>query len=168
MVVSCANPRAAAALRQALGSGGADAALEAQVGHTGAAHLGLLLADTFDSARPGQVVLAVSAADGADAFVFRTGPAIGAANRGPRVRAQLASRRCLEYEQYLRWRELLTVQGARRPDPAAPAAPPMYRNAPWKYALLASRCVKCDNATAPPAASARSAARSTRPSTLAA
>lgn len=151
VVVSCANRRAAAALRQALGSDGADAALEAQVGHTGAAHLGLLLADTFDSARPDQVVLAVSAADGADAFVFHTGPAIGAANRGPRVRAQLAGRRFLRYEQYLRWRELLTLQGARRPDPAPPAAPPMHRNASWKYALLASRCLKCDNVTAPPA-----------------
>lgn len=151
VVVSCANARAAAALRKTLGSDGADAELEAQVGHTGAAHLGLLLADAFDHLEPGQTVLAVSVADGADAFVFRAGADIAAANRGVRVRDQLAGRRALEYERYLRWRGLFTLQGARRPDPAPPAAPPMLRHATWKYALVASRCGKCDAVTAPPA-----------------
>ena len=151
VVVSCANPRAAAAVRKALRGDGADAELEALTGHTGAAHLGLLLADAFDSAAPGQTVLAVSVADGADAFVFRTGASIAAANRGPRVRDQLAGRRTLEYERYLRWRGLLTLQGARRPDPAPPAAPPMYRHGSWKYSLVAAQCAKCGVVTAPPA-----------------
>lgn len=150
VVVSCANPRAAAALRKALGSDGADAELETQTGYTGAAHLGLLLADAFDTVDPQQVVLAVSAADGADAFVFRAGAGIASANRGSRVRAQLAGRRALEYDRYLRWRGLFTLRGARRPDPAPPAGPPMLRHAAWKYALVASRCGKCETVTAPP------------------
>ncbi len=151
VVVSCANARAAAALRKRLGSDGADATLEAQTGHTGAAHLALLLADAFDTSASGQIILAVSAADGADAFVFRTGPGIQSANCGPRVRDQLHGRRMLEYERYLRWRGLFSLQGARRPDPAPPAAPPMLRHASWKYALVAGRCLKCDAVTAPPA-----------------
>src|SRR5580692_7135672 len=42
------------------------------VGNPGAAHAGLALADVLERAVPGQVVLIVSLADGADALVLRT------------------------------------------------------------------------------------------------
>ena len=50
VLVGCANPRAAAAVRRALGGGVRDAELDALMGHTGAAHVGLLLADALDRA----------------------------------------------------------------------------------------------------------------------
>ncbi|ROO85803.1 3-hydroxy-3-methylglutaryl CoA synthase [Actinocorallia herbida] len=149
VVVACANPRAAAAARAALG-GGADAEVEGLTGYTGAAHLGLLLADALDRARPGETVLAVNAADGADAFVFAVGEGLEAARCGPRVRDQLTGRVPLTYDRYLRWRGLFTVQGPNRPDPAPPAAPPMERRRAWKNALVAVRCTKCAAVTAPP------------------
>jgi 3-hydroxy-3-methylglutaryl CoA synthase/uncharacterized OB-fold protein len=151
VVVGCANPRAAAAIRAALGSDRADAELESAIGHTGAAHLGVLLADAFDRARPGETVLAVCAADGGDAFVFEVGAGIETANRGPRVRDQLHDRTHLAYDRYLKWRGLFSVQGPKRPDPAPPAAPPMARRRAWKMALVAVRCEKCEAVTAPPA-----------------
>jgi len=151
VVVACANPRAAAAIRAALGSDRADAELEAAIGHTGAAHLGVLLADAFDRSRPGETVLAVCAADGADAFVFETGEGVETANRGPKVREQLGGRTYLPYDRYLRMRGLFVVQGPNRPDPAPPAAPPMARRREWKMALVAARCAECDAVTAPPA-----------------
>lgn len=150
VVVACANPRAAAAVRAALGSDGADAELEGLIGHTGAAHIGVLLADAFDRSAPGETVLAVNAADGGDAFVFEIGEGVEAANRGPRVRDQVADRVFLSYDRYLRWRGLFTLQGPNRPDPAAPAAPPMLRRSDWKMTLVAVRCEKCDTVTAPP------------------
>jgi 3-hydroxy-3-methylglutaryl CoA synthase len=150
VVVSCANGRAAAAARGALGAM-ADAELEALVGHTGAAHLGLLLADALDRAQPGETILALGAADGADAFVFRAGAAVGDANRGRPVREQLGTRMGLTYERFLRRRRLLDLQGARRPDPEAPAAPPMYRNSRWKFGLVANRCRDCGTIATPPA-----------------
>ncbi len=150
VVVSCANPRAATQLRTALGGDRSDAALEALTGYTGTAHIGVLLADALDRCSPGDVVLAVSASDGADAFVFRAGAGIAAANRGPRVRAQLEQRTFLAYDRYLRWRGLLNLQGARRPDPAPPASPPMLRRREWKYALVGARCTKCAAVTTPP------------------
>ena len=151
VVVSCANSRSAVQIRTALGGNGSDGALQAVTGHTGAAHLGLLLADALDRASPGDVILAVCAADGADALVFRAGDGVHQANRGPRVRAQLHGRTVLSYDRYLRWRGLLNLTGARRPEPAAPSSPPMLRTSEWKYALVGSRCTRCGLVAAPPA-----------------
>lgn len=150
VVVSSTNPRAAATLRKALGSDGTDAHLEAVVGFTGAAHPGLLLADAFDRARPGEVILLVSAADGADAFVLRVGDGIWTARQGSSVADQVARRTPVAYADHLRWRGLLDVQGPSRPEAAAPAAPPMHRRRGWKYRLEAVRCTECSAVTTPP------------------
>lgn len=152
VVVACANARAAAATRRSLGGGGADAALERATGHTGTAHLGLLLADAFDRCRPGQTVLAVSAADGADAYVFAATDTIATANRGQRVADQLAARVPVRYERFLRWRGLLSVDTPRRPEPEAPAAPPSSRQRRWKFGLVAAECRECGTVAAPPVA----------------
>ncbi len=150
IVVSCANPRAASAVRRALGSSPEEARLDALVGHTGAAHAGLLLADALDRSAPGETVLLVGVADGVDAMVFGVGDGIGDARRGRSVQEQLDSRAAVSYERYLRVRRLLNLQGARRPDPPAPASPPMLRDSGWKYALLASRCTTCGAIATPP------------------
>ncbi|SIT86751.1 zinc ribbon domain-containing protein [Microbacterium sp. RU33B] len=151
VVVSSPNPRAAVALRRALGGGGEDAALERQTGFTGAAHPGLLLAAALDDAAPGDTILLVSAAEGADAFLFEVGAGVRAARLGPAVSAQLAERRALSYGRYLRWRGLIDVQGPARPASAAPASPPMLRRSGWKHRLEGSRCESCGAVTTPPA-----------------
>ncbi|MGY3518694.1 zinc ribbon domain-containing protein [Micromonospora sp. PTRAS2] len=150
VVVSSSNPRAAAALRRALGGDGRDATIERATGFTGAAHPGLLLAAALDEARPGQTILLLSATEGADAFVLRVGDGVRAARGGPSVRDQLAARQPLGYGRYLRWRGLLDVQGPARPAAPAPAAPPMHRRAGWKYRLEGSRCGACGAVTTPP------------------
>lgn len=150
VLVGCANPRAAAAVRRALGAGGEDAELDALSGHAGAAHVGLLLADALDHAVPGETILLVGIADGVDATVFGVGEGVAAARKGRPVREQLDARVPVSYERYLRIRRLLSLQGARRPDPPAPASPPMLRHVGWKYALLASRCTSCGAVETPP------------------
>jgi len=150
VVVASPNARAAATLRRAFGGSGADAEVERLTGHTGAAHLGLLLAATLDAAEPGQTILALSAAEGADAFVLRVGDGVRAARAGRPVREQLAAREHLAYGRYLRWRGLLEVQGPARPAAPAPAAPPMYRRAAWKYRLEGAHCGSCGGITTPP------------------
>jgi 3-hydroxy-3-methylglutaryl CoA synthase/uncharacterized OB-fold protein len=150
VVVSCANPRAALAVRRSLGSRGEDAQVDALIGHTGAAHAGILLADALDRAAPGETILLLGVADGVDAMVLSVGDGIRAARRGRPVREQIAAQVALTYERYLRIRRLLSLQGARRPDPPAPASPPMLRNNQWKYALVASRCSVCGAVETPP------------------
>lgn len=150
VAVASSNPRAAAALRRALGGSGADAEIERLTGYTGAAHPGLLLAAALDEARPGQTVLLVSAAEGADAFVLRAGAGVRSARGGRSVRDHLARREDLTYGRYLRWRGLLDVQGPARPAAPSPAAPPMRRTAGWKYRLEGGLCDACGGVTTPP------------------
>ena len=53
--------------------------LAATVGNTGTAHFGLLLASALETAEPGQVIVVLQLADGADAMVLRTTDALTAA-----------------------------------------------------------------------------------------
>lgn len=150
VVVACANARAASAARRALGGDGADGELERLTGHTGAAHLPLLIADALDRAAAGETILALSGADGADAFLLRTEGAPGAGNRAAPVRAQAGALAWIAYDRFLRWRGLLEISGAKRPDPAPPAAPPALRTRDWKFGLVAARCGECGAVTTPP------------------
>jgi len=150
VVVSSSNARAATALRKRLGGDGADATVEAQTGFTGAAHPGLLLADALDRAEPGQLLLLVSATDGADVTLFRVGDGVREARGAATVADQLARRQRIGYGRFLRWRGLLDVQGPARPASAAPAAPPMHRRRSWKYRLEGVRCDACGSVTTPP------------------
>lgn len=146
VVVSSTHARAAAATSARLG-----ASDPLPVGNAGAADLGLRLADVLDRATPGQTILTVTAADGADATVWRTTDALAAARTSPPVRAQLAAGRSVPYGVYLNWRGLLEREMPRRPEPERPAGPPAARSAGWKFAFVGSRCDKCAFVHLPPA-----------------
>jgi 3-hydroxy-3-methylglutaryl CoA synthase/uncharacterized OB-fold protein len=126
--------------------------LAATVGNTGTAHPNLLLASVLDRATPGQTILQVVLADGADAIVWRTTDAIATrTRRGGTVAAQVASGRAgLSYADFLTWRGLLEREPPRRPDPDRPGAPPGLRNEAWKYGFVGNRCNQCATITLPP------------------
>ncbi|MFA4928358.1 MAG: hydroxymethylglutaryl-CoA synthase, partial [Patulibacter sp.] len=109
VVVACANRRASGPARKVLGSDGSDAQIEAMTGNLGAAQIGVLLADALDRSTPGQTILAVAAADGADAVVLRVDADPAAHRGGPSVREQLADRRSITYDRFLRWRGILEI-----------------------------------------------------------
>ncbi|HKA28521.1 MAG TPA: OB-fold domain-containing protein [Candidatus Binatia bacterium] len=153
VILDGTNPRSMAGLPKALGLEPGQLAdpLSVSVGRAGTAHAGLLLARALDDAKPGDRILVVSEADGADALVFEVTPAI---KDMPPVRAVdrwIASKRNdLAYNTYLRWRGVLPFEPPRRPDPERPAAPPMRRHERWKLAFVGSRCTKCQAGHLPP------------------
>jgi 3-hydroxy-3-methylglutaryl CoA synthase/uncharacterized OB-fold protein len=127
------------------------------VGNLGAAHAGLALADVLERAEPGQVVVVLSLADGADALVLRTTDALPAAQAAaraagvPTVAGQVESGRSdLTYAAFLSWRGQLLREPPRRPDPERPGAPIVHRSEDWKYAFAASRCLDCGFRHLPP------------------
>jgi 3-hydroxy-3-methylglutaryl CoA synthase/uncharacterized OB-fold protein len=125
--------------------------LTAAIGNAGAAHLGLALADVLDRAAPGQVVLALLLADGADAFVFRTTGAISSFEPAATVADLVAAGDdSLPYATFLTWRGMLHREPPRRPDPEPPAAPPSFRAEHWKFAFTGSRCDDCGARHLPP------------------
>jgi 3-hydroxy-3-methylglutaryl CoA synthase len=116
--------------------------MESTVGNTGAAQPGLLTAATLEDLRaeaPGQLIVLLVLADGADAFVLRTTPALAAYRPARPVAAQVSAGAPVAYGTYLAWRGLLPVEPPRRPEPARPSAPAANRNRDWKFGLVGSR-----------------------------
>jgi 3-hydroxy-3-methylglutaryl CoA synthase/uncharacterized OB-fold protein len=142
VVVTGLHARAVAAARRGLGVRPEALAddLSAEVGNTGAAHWGLMLADVLDRAEPGQTVAVVILADGVNVWLLRTTDALATSRRGPSVREQIATTRAdLAYSQFLTWRGMLLREPPRRPEPDRPAAPPSLRTTAWKYGFYGSR-----------------------------
>lgn len=127
------------------------------VGNLGAAASTFALADLLDRAEPGQVIVTVNLADGADVVVWRTTDAITAAQAArrdagiPTVAEQAESGRDdLSYQRFITWRGELRREPPRRPDPERPGAPATRRSDPWKYGFNASRCRQCGFRHLPP------------------
>jgi 3-hydroxy-3-methylglutaryl CoA synthase/uncharacterized OB-fold protein len=121
------------------------------IGYAGAAGLGLALADVLDRAEPGQSILLVSAADGADALVLRTTARLPDTRQSVSVARQLVAGRALPYFTYLNWRGLLDREPPRRPEPEWAAAPPSARALDWKFHFAGTRCSACTFLHLPPA-----------------
>lgn len=140
LVVASTHARA---VRSALRKLGIDAAkvvddLSATVGNPGAAQLGLLLGAALDMAKPGQVILALSLADGADAFLFRTTDALARHDSVEPVAAQVSAGAPVPYGKFLTWRGQLEPEPPRRPEPARPSASAAARGHDWKFGFVAS------------------------------
>ncbi|HZQ85169.1 MAG TPA: OB-fold domain-containing protein [Acidimicrobiales bacterium] len=126
--------------------------LTSVIGNTGTPHGGIVLTDVLDRAKPGETILLVSLADGADATVTRTTDAITGYTAAKTVRQQLAAPTIdVPYPTFLTWRGQLHREPPRRPDPERPAAPVSYRREEWKFGFSGSRCEACGTRHLPPA-----------------
>jgi 3-hydroxy-3-methylglutaryl CoA synthase/uncharacterized OB-fold protein len=150
VVIASPHARAARTASKAFDSAAVDD-LEPRTGNLGAAQAGLQLADVLDRARPGETILVLSAADGADALVLRVTDAIAQRPEHPGVRALLEQSAEVDYATFLTWRGVLEREPPRRPDPVRPEGPPAARAAGWKYAFVGSRCRACHRVHVPPA-----------------
>jgi uncharacterized OB-fold protein len=154
LVVSGAHARAVKAVVRWVGARKDAAApdLTAAIGHLGAAHADVALAEVLDRAAPGETIALVTLADGVDVAILRATDALPAYREGrPTVAEAVAAGKPVDYASFLTWRDVLRREPPRRPDPAAPAAPPSLRNEAWKYSFLASRCEACGTRHLPPA-----------------
>ncbi|GAA1546132.1 hydroxymethylglutaryl-CoA synthase family protein [Nocardioides humi] len=148
VVISTPHSRARATARRGFEAAQLAAVDTAGLGYAGAADLAVGLALALDAASPGDLVLAVSATDGADAFVFRvtekhaTGRRSGLADAAP---GQPVS-----YGDFLNWRGLLPREPARRPDVKPPVPPASRRTAAWKFGFVAAQCGSCGYRNLPP------------------
>ncbi|GAC1316317.1 MAG: hydroxymethylglutaryl-CoA synthase family protein [Acidimicrobiales bacterium] len=151
LIVTGPHPRATRAVARRLGTG-TDAAvtvddLAACVGHTGAAHPGLLLSSVLDTAAAGSIVAVVSLADGADVLLFRVRDVRPSARP---IAAQVAAGGVLSYGTFLAWRGMLTVEPPRRPEPARVSASAASRNAAWKFGFVGARAADTGRVDLPP------------------
>ncbi|MFN0027922.1 MAG: OB-fold domain-containing protein [Acidimicrobiales bacterium] len=114
--------------------------MDATVGNTGAAHFGLLLVGALETAKPGEIIVVINAADGCDVMLLRVTEAITGYQASRPVATQVAQGNDnIDYAKFLTWKGMLTREPPRRPDPDRPGAPPMFRTEKWKYAFHGSK-----------------------------
>jgi hydroxymethylglutaryl-CoA synthase len=141
LIVTGPHPRAVRSLTPRLGVDQAKVVdgLAATVGYTGTAHVALLLASVLEHAKPGEVIGIVSIVDGADALLFRTTDAIASWSPARTVAQQVEARADVAYGKFLAWRDWVTLEPPRRPEPGRISGAISGRREDWKYGFVGSK-----------------------------
>ncbi len=114
------------------------------VGNTGAALPLMILVAALEEAKPGDRILLVSYGNGSDAIVLRVTDEIEKVRNRRGIEGHLAMKRTLDsYEKYLRWRGLVPLEPASRPDREAVSVSNLWRQRKFALALYGVKCKKC-------------------------
>ena len=114
------------------------------VGNTGAALAPMMLVAALEEAKAGDRMLLASYGNGADAFVLEVTEGINKLGERRGIRKHLEPKRMVKnYETYLRWRDLLTLEPARRPERPPMSISELRRERRQLLALCGQRCTSC-------------------------
>ena len=122
-----------------------------QIGNTGNAAAGIMLAAALDTAKPGDKILFVTYGEGCDAMSFTVTQKAQTYRAANTVEQLLAHKdNTLAYGKYLKWKGMLDCEPQKRPAQERSALPDYYRNYKKNYNLTGSRCTDCGTAVFPP------------------
>jgi len=141
LVVTGVHPRASRALSGRLGVDKEKLVddLAGTVGNTGTAHPSLVLISALESASPGDVIAAVALADGVEVLLFRATDAVASYTPARSIADQVANGGEVPYGKFLAWRQMVSLDPPRRPEPERISAAVAGRTEDWKYAFVGSR-----------------------------
>ena len=115
------------------------------VGNTGAALPLMILVAALEEAEAGDRILVVSWGNGCDALVLRVTKEIERIRDRRGIRRHLEMKRTLDnYEKYLRWRGLIPLEPAARPETEPTSMSSLWREHKFTLPLYGVRCKKCD------------------------
>jgi len=121
------------------------------VGNTGTASAPMMLAAALEDASPGDRILFVTYGEGSDALVFQVTDAIKDLPPRRGVRGHLNNKKVtMNYQKYLRWRELIVTEPAKRPVQKRSSLPDMYRNYKKNLGFYGVQCTSCGTPQFPP------------------
>jgi hydroxymethylglutaryl-CoA synthase len=122
-----------------------------QVGNTGVASVPMMLVGALEEASPGDYILLVSYGEGSDAIVFQVKEEIKNFSPGLGLKGHLNNKKVtMNYGKYLRWRELIQTEPAKRPVQKRSSLPDMYRNRKKNLGFYGVRCQNCGTVQFPP------------------
>jgi hydroxymethylglutaryl-CoA synthase len=128
--------------------------LFSKLGDAGAAMPLLLLVEALESAKAGNRILWACYGNGCDVFSIKTAAGIESARGHKRgVQGYLPSKRMLaNYNKYLRWRELVTLQPPARPaiELRQPGPQAQWRENDNVFRLRGTKCRHCGTPQYPP------------------
>ena len=146
LVVSCPSARVEQQVVKALGGTVVESDPRGQIGYAGTADVGLRTIAALNGLAPGERILVVTGADGADAMVLRATDRIADLDRSSTTDEGTT----VPAATYLLWRGLVERAAVRRPPVEPPAAPAVARNEDWKFAFTGSQCESCGTRHLPP------------------
>ncbi len=115
------------------------------VGNTGAAFAPMMLVAALEEAKPGDRILWANYGDGADAFVLQVTDQIEKARGRRGIMRHLESKmQILNYEKYVRFRNLMQGEADRRPQYIS-SLPMIWRDRKQVLPLHGGRCRNCGN-----------------------
>lgn len=114
-----------------------------EVGNAGSASAMMSLVAALEEAKEGDRILVANYGDGCDVLILRV---TGQMDRGKSwrgIKGYLAEKQILpNYQKYLRWRNLIQLQHAARPNNPRPSSPALWRDRKG-LALIGARCKRC-------------------------
>jgi uncharacterized OB-fold protein len=114
------------------------------IGNTGTAQATMMLVAALEEATTGDNILFANYGNGADAFYLRVTPGIEILPRRRGFKRHEESKMALaNYESYLHWRGLITLEAARRPEQAPTSLASLRRHRKEILALYGGRCLNC-------------------------
>lgn len=114
------------------------------VGNTGTAQALMMLVAALEEAKNGDKILFASYSNGADAFVLEVTKEIEKVGDQCGIKAHLASKKMLtNYETYLRWRGLIPLEPAQRPELTPTSISALRRDRKAILPLYGVKCKKC-------------------------
>lgn len=153
IVLSGPEPRSQARLATSLGfdeKTQLQDPLFAAIGHPGTGAPLLMLAAALEKAKRGDKILLASYGDGCDLFMIEVTESIDNARYGQGMEKQLARKVPINYERYLSWRNLVSVDFPRRPEHQMPSVACRWRERRRILALYGVRCRQCGTIQYPP------------------
>ena len=114
------------------------------VGNTGAALPLMILVAALEEATAGDRILLVSWGNGSDAVVLRVTEEIEKIRDRRGIKRHLQLMRTLDnYEKYLRWRGLVPMEPAARPEKSPTSMSSLWRESKIALPLYGVKCKKC-------------------------
>jgi 3-hydroxy-3-methylglutaryl CoA synthase len=114
------------------------------IGNTGTALGMMMLVSALEEAKPGDKILFVSHGNGATAFLLQVTPAIEKLGVRRGIKGHLESKKVLtNYQTYLRWRGLVPIAAAQRPEMPPASISGLWRNRKQILGLYGVRCINC-------------------------
>jgi len=114
------------------------------VGIAGCAMAPMMLICALEEAKPGDKILVAGSGNGADAFVLQVTDAIKKLGARRGIKNNIASKVVMaNYNDYLKWRELVPQEAARRPDKQHIRMSANWRERKQLLGLWGIKCKKC-------------------------
>jgi len=120
------------------------------IGNTGAAALPIMIVRALSQSKPDDKILVANYGDGADAFILKVTKNIEGMQGKQRIKELLSRKIYIDYEKYLKWRDLVPLEEPRRPDYRPPSITCLWRERKSVLSLYGNKCNQCGVVQYPP------------------